>query len=73
MQMNFAITPEFEMDIFDLMMHARIRTRSEAVCHAVHLVAEVMRDRAGHEPKPDAETRAVNVQRCVNAGSGASR
>ena len=24
MQMNFVITPEFEMDIFDLMMHARI-------------------------------------------------
>ena len=46
MQMNFVITPEFEMDIFDLMTHARIRTRSEVVRHAVHLVAEVLRERA---------------------------
>jgi Arc/MetJ-type ribon-helix-helix transcriptional regulator len=60
MQMNFVITPEFEMDIFDLMMHARIKTRSEAVRHAVHLVAEVMRDRAKRVDAP-------------NAGSGASR
>jgi SHS2 domain-containing protein len=59
MQMNFVITPEFEMDIFDVMIHARIRTRSEAVRHAVHMVAEVMRDRAKREPKPDAEPRAV--------------
>ena len=60
MQMNFVVTPEFEMDIFDLMMHARIRTRSEAVRHAVHLVAEVMRE---------CTTRAG----APNAGSGASR
>jgi len=45
MQMNFVITPEFEEDLFDLMMHARIRKRSEAVRHAVHMLAEVMRDR----------------------------
>ncbi|HTT98463.1 MAG TPA: hypothetical protein VMF58_10465 [Rhizomicrobium sp.] len=52
MQMNFVITPQFEMDIFDLMMHARIRTRSEAVRHAVHLVAEVMRDQAKPAVEP---------------------
>ena len=53
MQMNFVITPEFEMDIVDLMVHAQIRTRSEAVRHAVHLLAEVMRDRVkGSEQSP---------------------
>ena len=59
MQMNFVVTPEFEMDIFDLMMHARIGTRSEAVRHAVHLVAEVMRERA-------------KCGDALSAGSGAS-
>ena len=44
--MNFVITPECEMDIFDLTMHARLKTRSEARPWEVHLVAEVMRERA---------------------------
>ena len=59
MQMNFVITPQFEMDIIDLMLHARIRTRSEAVRHAVHMVAEVIRDRAARERKAGAETKAI--------------
>jgi hypothetical protein len=59
MQMNFVITPQFEADLFDLMMHARIRTRSEAVRHAVHLVAEVLRDRATRADAP-AEKRGVS-------------
>ena len=60
MQMNFVTTPEFEMDLFDLMMQAPIRTRSEAVRYAVHMLADVMRERATRETAP-------------NAGSGASR
>jgi Arc/MetJ-type ribon-helix-helix transcriptional regulator len=60
MQMNFVVTPEFEMDIFDLMMQARIRTRSEAVRYAVHMVADVMRERGTRENAP-------------SAGNGASR
>jgi len=60
MQMNFVTTPEFEIDILDLMMHARIRTRSEAVRYAVHLVSDVLRESARRAQAP-------------SAGSGASR
>jgi hypothetical protein len=52
LQMNFQLTAQFEKDLFDVMNGLETKCRSKAVREAVHLLAQVFRDRAKASPPP---------------------